>query len=211
MTGRHALFGACVLAMIGSLVGIDALLGGDETPITTSEPKIAARQTEEPAANPRDENPPSHADPAKQARPPRAAAADEPELGREREHPPARVRRVQREARRGALAVARRFFAAFSRYEVLEDDVALDRQLRATATSQLARELLEAPPRLPPGMKPPAAARLVRTDFIAIAGAHGRVTEAQVVAYAKRAGEASTLGLELLRVGEAWRVSALTR
>jgi len=48
-----------------------------------------------------------------------------------------------------AAPIAQRFFAAFSRYELGRLDRRVVSALEATATAQLARQLLEQPPRAP--------------------------------------------------------------
>ncbi len=67
-------------------------------------------------------------------------------------------------------ATARRFLAAFGRYEVGERGSGLARALRATATPGFAARLLAAPPRAPAAGRYPPRARLGRVEvsFVAL-------------------------------------------
>ena len=64
---------------------------------------------------------------------------------------------------------ARRFLAAFGRYEVGERGAGLARALRATATPGFAARLLAAPPRAPAAGRYPPRARLGRVEVAFVA------------------------------------------
>jgi hypothetical protein len=114
-----------------------------------------------------------------QSTPPTASAGS-------REPPALRLPRPTRRAlaraeRRSASLrrSARRFLAAFSRYEVGEGGRALDVVLRAAATPAFARRLLAAPPRAPPalgGYPPPARLGGLRITFLSAGGNRALVT-----------------------------------
>ncbi len=75
-----------------------------------------------------------------------------------------------------AQRVARRFLAAFLRYEVGHETSATRRDIRATTAPALARSLLAAPPRTPP--KKPVPARLIAVE---LNGSDGSLTELNAV------------------------------
>ncbi len=81
-----------------------------------------------------------------------------------------------------AIDVARRFAGAFVLYEVGRSDAEVPTALRATASPQLARELLHRPPRLPANVEVPQAKVLN-------------------VVPGPRHGDTFTLSASLLRVG----------
>lgn len=91
--------------------------------------------------------------------------------GAEEDGPLAGSERLQREAR----PLAKRFYSAFSRYEVGEQLSRGDLdQLRSTTSSAFFSELRAAPPRMVPGARP-APARLVAASTIAeLTGKPGR-------------------------------------
>lgn len=97
---------------------------------------------------------------------------------------------------------ARRFLAAFFRYEVGELGPGVRRALRATATPGFAAELLAAPPRRPP-QKVPAAV----PGRLAIAAASLSPPRAVVGGSARRGGEAEQFSFVFEAVDGAWLAS----
>jgi hypothetical protein len=116
---------------------------------------------------------------AQQATPPSAASPGRPRPAGLRL--PAVARRAEARAERlsaGLRRSARRFLAAFFRYEVGEGGRALDAALRARAIPAFARRLLAAPPRPPSpgGFPPPARLRRLRVSFVSAGGERALVT-----------------------------------
>jgi hypothetical protein len=114
----------------------------------------------------------------------RSAAAD---VHGHRGHAPRSARRVRgdadvraREARGAGRArwVARRFVAAFSRYELGLVSPAVRGALRAAAAPGFVDELLAQPPRLPVADGRPPRVRLVALELL---GSDGRLTEFEAV------------------------------
>jgi hypothetical protein len=108
-----------------------------------------------------------------------------------------------------AAAVAERFVRAYLRYEV----GALTRTdrdaLRRSATPRLADELLGAPVRIPPGMRPPAE-RFVGLGAIrpaAVGGAAGL----SAAALTRQNGRPQILGLSIVGRGGRWAVAGIGR
>lgn len=117
----------------------------------------------------------------------------------------------ERRALDGAEPVARRFFAAFARYELGEDSDAVADVITATVTPALARELGR-PPRIPPGVAVPKRAALAgRLQLVALDGTPAELTEAELVGALERGGERSAVSLRMVRDGGRWRVAALGR
>jgi hypothetical protein len=127
--------------------------------------------------------------------------------------PPPEALRVFERTRAEAEPVARRFFTAFSLYEVGLADEAMERDLRATATRALTGELLYAPPRMPRGATKPERAFLGRLEFVPGApDASGRrLISGELVGAVRRGGVAETIAIELRRAERGWRVSGLGR
>lgn len=109
-----------------------------------------------------------------------------------------------------AEPVARRFFAAFSRYELGERSAGVARALRASATAAFARELLAAPPRRVAGI-PAAPASLGRVEFVPGHSDDGRLVGAEIVGVTRRDGRAQPISIELEAERGGWRVSGLGR
>jgi hypothetical protein len=97
---------------------------------------------------------------------------------------------------------ARRFLAAFFRYEVGELGPAVRRALRATTTAGFAAELLRSPPRRPPQSVPAAV-----PGRLAIAVASVLPPRALVSGSARRGGEAEQFAFVFEARGGAWRAS----
>lgn len=122
---------------------------------------------------------------------------------------PATVALYER-AQAKAEPVARRFFAAFSRYELGERSAGVARALRASATAAFARELLAAPPRRVAGA-PAAPASLGRVEFIPGRSGGGRLVGGEIVGVTRRDGRAEPISIELEAERGSWRVSGLGR
>ena len=104
------------------------------------------------------------------------------------------------------MATARRFTAAFVKYEVGQLPVAVRRAIQSTATLSFASTLLSAPPSIPNGVRPPSP-----PEVQLIALANGPEAGQATVAVELRAGggEISTLTELLSQTGQEWRISAL--
>lgn len=100
-------------------------------------------------------------------------------------------------------ATARRFLAAFLRYEVGELTPALRRVLRATATPEFGRQLLAFPTRRPPGNFPPRA-ELRRVDVTFVSP---QATLAVVSGTALRAGRPEEFGFVFTQSASGWLAS----
>lgn len=109
-----------------------------------------------------------------------------------------------------AEAVARRFLTALAAYEVGEAQV--ERELRASATPALARELLRFPVRIPPGSKPPPQARLKRLEVVPgeVLSDHPRLRSAIAYADLRREGREEHLEFALQRELDQWRVAQVS-
>jgi hypothetical protein len=121
-------------------------------------------------------------------------------------------RRLARD-RRQASAVARRFYRAFSVYELDRLGRASREALRATTSRPFARELLSAPPRIPTKLEGAAAARIARATFVAGASRQeGGLGSATLVAITRRDGGAnSPIAIDLERDRAGWHVAGLSR
>lgn len=110
-----------------------------------------------------------------------------------------------------AEPVARRFFSAFSLYELGELDGRVKAKLRVTASAPFARELIAAPPRTPGGAERPARARLGALEFVAgeVDPRRERLSGAELVGDVRRSGERSAIAIELVRERQDWRVGGL--
>lgn len=142
-----------------------------------------------------------------------AAAELDPTKGEHTGPKPADLERLERiEAE--AEPVARRFFAAFSRYELGELDRRIERELRATSTADFADELIGVPPRLPAGAELPARGELSeRLDFVAGESdpARREVLAAELVSYVDRDGERSPIAIEMTLERGRWLVAGIGR
>lgn len=114
--------------------------------------------------------------------------------------------------RRAAEPTARRFFAAFSLYELGRLSARVERELRATATRAFARELISLPPRVPGGARAPARARFGALQLVPGRYApSGELAELELIATVGREGERSPMAIEMRREPGGWRVSGLGR
>ena len=121
---------------------------------------------------------------------------------------------IYERTRRVAEPVARRFFAAYSLYEIGKSSGAVRRNLTATAAPDFAEELLSAPPRVPAGAGRPSRAQLGRLQLVpgAQEAPQAELTSIELVGEVKRAGQGSELlaiSLELDR--NRWSVTGLGR
>lgn len=112
-----------------------------------------------------------------------------------------------------AEPIARRFFSAFALYELGDVDRRIDHELRATATAAFARELLAAPPRIPPGTERLARAKLGRLEFVAGKAdpKRRRLVSGELVGSVDRAGKRSPLAIGVIVKRGGWRVAGLGR
>jgi hypothetical protein len=127
--------------------------------------------------------------------------------------PTARLLRLYERTRGEAEPAARRFFAAFSLYEVGRLGGDVGRELRVTSTGAFAQQLLGAPPRVPRGVSKPERAFLRRLEFVpGEPDASGRqLVSGELVGLVRRGGAEETIAIELRRSGRGWRVSGLGR
>ena len=110
-----------------------------------------------------------------------------------------------------AEPVARRFLAAFSRYELGRHDRRVASTLEATATPRLARQLLQHRPRT---LRAPAASRPARLGFLEFVPgvvSVGRVVSAELVGQVDRGAESDPIAIELRLTQNRWRVTGLGR
>jgi hypothetical protein len=137
----------------------------------------------------------------------RRAGARAPEPG-----PRARdLRRVDRQRVR-AEPVARRFFAAFSRYELGELDPRIGAQLRATATEGLVAVLIESPPRTTTLSSSTTRGQLGRLIFVAgEVSSRGELRGAELVGWVKRGARRSPIAIEVVQMKGERRVSGVGR
>ena len=122
------------------------------------------------------------------------------------------LRGLARDRARAEL-VARRFFAAFARYELGGVDRSVKGELRRTATETLARKLVASPPRVAGVEERPAAGELVGLQFVAGASDNRgrRLRTAELVGLVAREGVRSPIAIELVRSADGWRVSGIGR
>lgn len=127
--------------------------------------------------------------------------------------PTLRVLRLHRRTGAEAEPAARRFFTAFSLYEVGRFDEAVGRQLRASTTGAIADRLLSAPPRVPPGLSRPERAYLGQLEFVpGEPDASGRrLVSGELVGVVQRGGHEEEIAIEVRRSGRGWLVSGLGR
>jgi len=104
------------------------------------------------------------------------------------------------------MATARRFTAAFIRYEVGQLPVVVRRAIQSTATPSFAATLLSAPPSIPNGVRLPAPPRV---ELVALASRPEAGQATVAVELRAGAGEISTLTELLSQMGQEWRISAL--
>jgi hypothetical protein len=125
--------------------------------------------------------------------------------------PTPRVLRLYERTAADAELAARRFFAAFSLYEVGRLGAGVTREVRVTATPAFANQLLSAPPRVQPGVSKPERALLGRLEFVpGEPDASGRrLVSGELVGVVQRGGREETIAIELRRSGRGWRVSGL--
>ena len=141
-------------------------------------------------------------------RPPRAIQ----KLERVEEHEAPSELEWLHDERRTAEPIARRFFAAFSLYELGRHPAGVELELRATATRGFARELIAMPPRVPARGRAPARARLRELELVPGRYApSGELLELELLATVSREGRRSPLAIEMRREPGGWRVSGLGR
>lgn len=138
------------------------------------------------------------------------ARALEPPHGEEDAPRPRDLRRIERQGAE-AERIARRFFAAFTRYELGLLAPLTEARLRETATARLSRLLLAEPPRLPAGREPPALAELGAVEFAPAAVRRGEIRTAELVGWVDRAGNRTPLAIDLELRARGWRVSGIGR
>lgn len=113
--------------------------------------------------------------------------------------------------RRQAEPIARRFLAAFARYELGAGQRVQD-ELRATATRKLASDLLAAPPRSTAAGRPDARAQITGGfDLVLLGGRRSQVGRIELVGERRRGAGRFPVSVEMRRVGGTWRVSRLGR
>lgn len=122
---------------------------------------------------------------------------------------------IYEQTRKVAEPVARRFFAAYSLYEIGKVDASVSRDLTATSDPEFSAELLSAPPRLPPGDKRPPRAELDRRLQL-IPGpqevSQEELTSIELVGDVRRSGEGTALlAISMELEGRRWRVTGLGR
>jgi hypothetical protein len=127
--------------------------------------------------------------------------------------PRPRVRRLYERTRAEAQPAARRFFAAFSLYEVGRLDHAVARELRATATPAFAEELLAEPPRVPVGVSRAERGALGRLEFVPGEpdASRRRLVSGELVGVIRRGSRGETIAIGVRRWVGGWRVSRLGR
>ena len=104
-----------------------------------------------------------------------------------------------------AEPIARRFFHAFSLYELGRLDRAAARQIRRTATPVLARTL-RSPPRV---LGTRIRGRLVRIQVGGVGAVHGKATKLELIGQVRRGRSTRTISIEMVRTARGWRVAGL--
>lgn len=176
---RQRSFALAVVAVVAAIVAVSALGGSDDRSRAPRPEPIAA--------------------PAPHVRP-RPAAANRRATD---DGPSVPLDATARRERVAVKRVARRFIAAFARYQARRLDASTTRTLRLLATPELATYLIAQPPRVNPVER--ARPRVARLDVTA--PAHGRVKAAALLAYSNQRSSLFELGLE--RSGTRWRVAEL--
>lgn len=111
-----------------------------------------------------------------------------------------------------AEPVARRFFAAFSRYELGEVDRRIEAQLRATATRHFAAELRRSPPRTTIGSSSTPRGALGGLEFVAgRLDDRGELRSGELVGSVRRGERRSPIALEVVQLAGEWRVAGVGR
>lgn len=107
----------------------------------------------------------------------------------------------------GAEPVARRFFAAFSLYELGRVDRATARQIERTSTSALARTLAS----VPRVFGAPSRARLGPVQLGGVRRVRGKAAALELIGRVSRDGRSRTISIQLVRAsaGDSWRVAGL--
>lgn len=122
---------------------------------------------------------------------------------------------IYERTRKVAGPVARRFFDAYSLYEIGRLGASVRRELTVTSDADLAAELLSAPPRLPAGGRHPKRAELGhRLQLVPGAqdGSQEKLTAIELVGDVRRPGEkAVLLAIAMELDGRRWRVTGLGR
>lgn len=122
--------------------------------------------------------------------------------------PTAATPRIYARANAAAEPVARRFHAAFARYELGLGG--WRRDLAATAEPALVRDLVAAPPRVMRGSRPERA-RLGRVELVPLSSARPspRLRSIELVGTVHRGGRREPIALELRRRDGRWLVAEL--
>jgi len=113
-----------------------------------------------------------------------------------------------------AEPVARRFFAAYSLYEIDGLGRELAAELRATATERFAAQLLARPPLLPITAKQPVRAMLLGAlELVPLAGEQpsARLRKAEFIGRVDRGGEETPTAITITLRRDGWRVSGIGR
>lgn len=176
---RQRSFVVAVFALVAAVAAVSALDGSDD--------ESRAPRTEPIAA------PAPHIGPRPAATNPRATD----------DGPSVPLDATARRERVTVKRIARRFIAAFARYQARRLDEYTTRTLRVLATPELATYLIAQPPRVK--AVGPARPRVARLDVTA--PARGRVKAAALLAYGNERTSLFELGLE--RSGTRWRVAEL--
>jgi hypothetical protein len=114
-------------------------------------------------------------------------------------------------AQRSAEPIARRFFAAYSLYELGRLDDRVRAGLEATATGPFAAALLGAPPRVPPGAEAPPRAELGPLQLVPLAGEGRSLESIELVGAVRRGAASETFAILLERHGRPWLVTGVGR
>lgn len=122
--------------------------------------------------------------------------------------PPARHGRAAEPGRgevSAIIAAARRFSGAFARYEVGQIPTVVRREIDSSTTASFASTLLNAPPRMPQGIRPPPPPQVGSIRL-----SKPRAGQAVVTVVLRDAdGEGSALTELLSGSGQVWRISSL--
>jgi len=118
-----------------------------------------------------------------------------------------RVRPALLAGTRAVEEAARRFLAAFGRYEVGRLDGAVARRLRRSATVELATTLLAAPPRRSAGSE----VRRARVFDIEVTPSSGAAPRAVARGSLRRGSEVESFAFEFERHGRRWLAAGVAR
>jgi hypothetical protein len=118
---------------------------------------------------------------------------------------PAAVARLGAHGRKDAVRAGRRFAQVLLRYESGDLSGPVRARIRGGASSALAAELLDEPPRVPPSSRRPAHGRVVGSEL----GHDQSTTGVDVVVTISRSRRFSLLTLELEKRAHGWLVTAV--